>query len=133
MNDSPQWMCTPSRISKSKEKCKSKIKGFCGSQRKEQRLINTLPIRVSICCKTLWTSYQTVYEFRKSLIKQENLGHPILLLEEIRGKLINQQKHWLSNLHLLLVEGIVMAHNNRCFLIYTLHCTCWSVVKKHFK
>ena len=132
MNDSPQWIWTPSRISKSKEKCKSKVKGFCGGQRKEQMFINILLIIVSICYKTLSNSYQTVYEFKKSVIKKWKPRTSYLITNK-GGKLINQQKHCLSNVHLLLIEGIVMAHNNRCFLIYTLHWICWSVVRKHFK
>ena len=29
-----------------------------------------LPIRVFVCCKTLRTRYQTVYKFKKNLIKK---------------------------------------------------------------
>ena len=48
--------------------------------------------------------YETGYKFKKSAIKYGNLGHPLLLLEKIRRKLINKQKHLLSNEHLVLVE-----------------------------
>ena len=48
--------------------------------------------------------YEAGYKFKKSAIKHGNLGHPLLLLEKIRGKLINKQKHCLSNEHLQLVE-----------------------------
>ena len=78
-------------------------------------MLNILEIKVSICSKTLSNHYQTVHEFKKMKSNIGNRGHPILMLEEIRGKIIKELKYSLSNVHLLLIEHCVKSVRIRSY------------------
>ena len=78
-------------------------------------MLNILEIKVSICSKTLSNHYQTVHEFKKMKSNIGNRGHLILMLEEIRGKIIKELKYSLSNVHLLLIEHCVKSVRIRSY------------------
>ena len=79
-------------------------------------------MKIYICLK----HYHSIYEFKKAHLKTRNRGGPILLFEEIKGKLFMCPATGID-------KGIIMDQNSICLLVrYGDHYwSRWSMDSKH--